>query len=101
MRYFTALQLIFLAGCGGNFHQNVYTTVVEETPLEWVDPCPEINAKFPELLLLHKGVYYAVYYDEYNNYTHLVEVVPGFYRTTDSRNAKFEVTVEGGLICHE
>lgn len=62
----------------------------DSTPITWVDPCPELPATFPELLLLQDGVYYAVYAS--GNKIHLTALMDGVqYRTTDGRNCRFMV----------
>lgn len=97
MRYLILLQALFLVGCAE------YRIVREEVPVPvlmvWLDPCPEIHSDFPEVLLLFDETFYAVYYDHKKKRSHLAEIPPGTYRTTDDREARFEVLKGGELQC--
>lgn len=65
-------------------------TEVQGAELDWVDPCPAIESDFPELLLLmNNTTFYAVYSSGKD--IHLTEVPDGTYKTTDDRDARFEV----------
>jgi hypothetical protein len=60
----------------------------KDAEIEWVDPCPELYHRFPELLMLIEDEYYAVYSSRTK--THLTKLVDNTtYRTTDGRQCYF------------
>jgi len=99
MKYLILLQALFLVGCAE--YQYVYQDRPVPVSMQWLDPCPEIHSDFPEVLLLFDSTFYAVYYDHKKKRSHLAEIPPGVYRTTDDRDARFEILPGGELQCLE
>ena len=64
---------------------------------EIVDPCPNLNATFREVLIKTASNKYFAYFESGSN-RYLTVLVPGNFAPTDGRNCHFSTNAQGNLV---